>query len=238
MPGSQQKGHSSTAAMLQPTDVLYQPVPRTMEQAMTTFFVHPSPVSVVLGLVALLAARCQYHYASWWELPVAGCVVGTWLVQEWLVHRKLLHSTFAWFGRDIHIKHHNAAYFHVSIDGPELILPAQILVFALFWTMFEDKAYSLTACATYYMMGLLYLWTHFLVHTHVVPRSDLGRRIRRHHIRHHCHSEDFWLSFLAPAVDTLFGTNAEPRSVPVGKLATGHRNAQDMQRHAKLRSML
>ncbi len=120
MPGSQQKGHSSTAAMLQPADVLHQPVPRTMKQAMTTFFVHPSPVSVVLGLVALLAARCQYHYASWWELPglvlsvcksaaqvpnsgllapaVAGCVVGTWLVQEWLVHRKLLHSTFAWFG--------------------------------------------------------------------------------------------------------------------------------------------
>lgn len=102
-----------------------------------------------------------------------------------LVHGQLLSSRTPTLvaGRDIHIKHHNAAYFHVSIDGPELILPAQILVFALFWTMFEDKAYSLTACATYYMMGLLYLWTHFLVHTHVVPRSDLGRRIRRHHIR-------------------------------------------------------
>ena len=154
-----------------------------------------------------------------------------------LVHGQLLSSQAASTlvaGKDIHINHHNAAYFHVSIDGPELILPAQVLAFALFWTMFEDKAYSLTACATYYAMGLLYLWTHFLVHTHVVPRSALSRKIRRNHILHHMHCEDFWLSFLAPAVDSLFGTNAEPRSVPVGKLAKGHENTQDMQRHAKL----
>ena len=69
MPRSEDKGLNYAPAMLQPADVLHQPVPRTMEQAMTKFFHHPSPVSVVLGIVALLAARCQYHYASWWELP-------------------------------------------------------------------------------------------------------------------------------------------------------------------------
>ena len=45
-----------------------------------------------------------------------------WAVQEWVLHAKALHSETHWFGKDLHIRHHEAPYFHISI-GKHVPLP-------------------------------------------------------------------------------------------------------------------
>lgn len=37
---------------------------------------------------------------------------------------------------------------------------------------------------TYWLMGLVYEWSHFIVHTRVRPGTKLGRAIKEHHTRY------------------------------------------------------
>ena len=136
------------------------------------------------------------------------------------MHRALLHSAWAWPGREIHEGHHLKPYHHVSIDGPALILPAMAASGAALWAGLGGSGLALTATGVYWALGLCYEWTHYFVHTRVVPGSALGRRLRRHHMLHHCRSEEHWFAFLVPGVDSVMGTAPEdPGSVPRTALA-------------------
>lgn len=59
-------------------------------------------------------------------------------------------------------------------------------------------------------MGLGYEWTHFLVHTRVSPVSGVAKKVRQNHMMHHCRNENYWLSFMVPDIDKLFGTCPKP----------------------------
>lgn len=45
----------------------------------------------------------------------------------------------------------------------------------------------------------------------VVPRSQLGKELKRHHTLHHLKDESCWLAFTAPPIDKLFGTLPPPK---------------------------
>jgi len=193
-------------------------VPRTLNDCVRLFASYSSPRLIAAGILLLVAARAQSP-VSLQDLLVVMTVAAFWALQEWALHAKALHSDFDWFGRTIHTSHHEKPYHHVSIDGPDLVLGMMGLSFCVFWLLFGGSATSLTASATYFTCGLLYEWTHFIVHTHYVPTSKLGRHVRQHHMQHHCRNEDFWLAFTVPAIDQLFRTAPLPSSVPVSSLA-------------------
>lgn len=44
----------------------------------------------------------------------------------------------------------------------------------------------------------------------VVPRSQFGKDLKRHHTLHHLKDESCWLAFTAPPIDKLFGTLPPP----------------------------
>ncbi len=185
---------------------------------------------------------------------VAGGAVCLWLVQEWAIHARLLHSAWPWFGagpaararraapaarrpaepamcrapcrtggragwadapagamrrldgqtraaapgqtlypytlypvcgagRDLHEDHHNAPYFHVCIDGVELVAPVMALAALAFGAAFHGApALGRTATLAYWASGLAYLWTHFFVHLPIAPRSRYAQAVRRHHM--------------------------------------------------------
>lgn len=193
-------------------------VPTTMREAALLFLGHPTPAIIIAGLLVLSFFRIQLPWQPA-DALVAACVACFWLGQEWVVHRALLHSSFGWPGRDVHEGHHHAPYYHVSIDSPAIILPAMALSGGALWAALGGSGLALTGASTFWTMGLAYEWTHFLVHTKVVPGSALGRRVRRHHMLHHCRSEEFWFSFLVPGVDGLLGTAPDPGAVPRSALA-------------------
>jgi len=100
------------------------------KQAIQTFFGEATPRFIVAALT--VAVGCRLLLASVAaSIAVGGlysplCVsdvstfVGVaafWMVQEWALHDKLLHSKASWFGREIHAFHHDLPYYHLSLDG-------------------------------------------------------------------------------------------------------------------------
>jgi hypothetical protein len=86
-------------------------------------------------------------------------------------------------GRDLHEDHHNAPYFHVCIDGVELVAPVMALAALAFGAAFAGApALGRTATLAYWAAGLAYLWTHFFVHLPIAPRSRYAQAVRRHHM--------------------------------------------------------
>ncbi|CAI5471408.1 unnamed protein product [Closterium sp. Yama58-4] len=157
-------------------------VPRTMVQAVTCFLRQPG---VLLGIAATLSATCLRATHPHWgvqDTAVATAAVCWWLLQEWVLHAKLLHSSFPWWGRSIHAKHHRRPYHHVSVDKPDVVVPVIVGAAIVSRLIFGASTLSLTALMAYYLMAITYEWTHFLVHTHVPMHSWISRSIKNAHI--------------------------------------------------------
>lgn len=151
------------------------PVPTTLQEAVATFAAHPTTIVILLGIASVLGMR-SWTGAAWtgWDVLTAACVAGFWVVQEWAIHKYLLHAPFEWFGSKVHVDHHQQPYHHVSIDPLGIVLPFMMASGGVLYGLLHDApSLALTATATYYAMGLTYEWVHFLVHTRYVPRYDV-----------------------------------------------------------------
>jgi hypothetical protein len=190
------------------------PVPRTMEQALRTFFwgSFHGP-QIVVGLLTLLSlARCVWFgpVGMWDVLAGLGAMI-FWFFQEHVLHRHVLHSQhFRWYGTTIHGQHHQKPYFHISIDPAPLMVTWLVLVTVLcVWV--EPHSWGISTSIGYGLAGLWYEWCHFLAHTRVQFRSNSWlaryfRTVQIHHARHHRIDDAAWLAFSIPSIDRVFGT--------------------------------
>ena len=200
-------------------------VPTTMPEAVITFFSQGTPQFIVAMLLACTAGRLSLGTPTPTDALVAVAVFAFWCVQEWWIHDKLLHSEDEWFGEQVHGGHHLLPYYHVSLDGVGLAaawfsaVAAIAAAAAAFLSV--PLAPCLTAVGAYTLCGGLYEGSHFLAHTRVpMRRGGLLSKMRRHHMMHHIHNDGYWLAFIIPEIDRLFGTGPKPADVP---RATGRR---------------
>ena len=136
---------------------------------------------------------------------LATAVIGWWF-QEYFLHKYILHSSFDWYGKDIHQEHHEKPYHHVSIDPAWLMLVWMSTV-GLFLGLVLPLPYALTATTGYASAGLGYEWLHFIAHTRVrFRRGSYAQRVQEHHCRHHMLDSGAWLAFSLLSLDSLFGT--------------------------------
>ena len=142
-------------------------------------------------------------------------IIGTivfWVIQEWLLHRYVLHAPLiegGWMGYHIHKEHHLTPFYHVSLDGPDVAIVWGGTICALSFIVFPGEA--LNVCRmdfvlTYYLMGLLYEWTHYLTHTRYKPKTAFVRGLKAHHMTHHLDDNRCKFAFTAPVLDKWFGT--------------------------------
>ena len=201
-------------------------VPTTVPGAALTFFSHPTAQFIVAAFTLSVGWRLNLGAISLLDVIAFVVTASFWMVQEWLIHDKLLHSKEQWFGREIHRWHHELPYYHVSMDGLGLAsvwfaTVAAILIGVGLLTA-APLGPCLTALATYTLCGGIYEAAHYLAHT-PVPLPKTLNRMRRHHTLHHTVSDENWLAFTIPAVDSLFGTNPEPFDVIRAKKAQRRR---------------
>jgi len=200
-------------------------VPSTVLEATQTFFSHPTAQFIVAAFGLSTAARCQLGVFTVAD-PLAFLATSSfWMVQEWLIHDKLLHSEKDWFGKRVHRWHHELPYYHVSMDGLDLAAVwfaavAFLLVGAGCLT--ATLGPCLTALAAYTLCGGVYEAAHYLAHTRV-PLPPALNRMRRHHTFHHTLNDACWLAFTIPAIDRLFGTSPDPRDVLAARRNTAQR---------------
>ena len=202
-------------------------VPSSWTQALHRFFIGDiGPPLVVLSISGFLYARLQLSVPfSIAEVTIFASTIVFWWIQEYFFHRVLLHSPVDWIGKSIHQTHHEKNYFHISIDPPALLL-GWLFAAHLMMKSILPWHLCLTATVGYALAGLVYEWSHYIVHTKVKPPSTqsnksfpvsslsrLFSKMRDNHVRHHLVSDQNWYAFSVPAMDDLFGTNPNVRDV-------------------------
>lgn len=138
-----------------------------------------------------------------------------WTFAEYWLHRKVFH----WepdhpIGRRLHFVIHGIHHEHPN-DRLRLVMPpgASIPLATVFFGAFAlvvglPTAYPLFAG---FLVGYLtYDYTHYWLH-HFVPKSDIGKRLREQHMRHHFQDHRYGYGVSSPLWDVVFGTLPQKR---------------------------
>ena len=117
-----------------PTTTTQLVIPNNMPDALNRFFLGPNkgPICVVGMLFFMTAWRLSLSPLTPLDAALFGGMALFWCIQEHVIHDKLLHSQFAWMGRDIHKAHHEKPYFNISIDPAWLMIAWLSAAHALF----------------------------------------------------------------------------------------------------------
>ncbi len=201
----------------------------TLAEAVREFVGHPTPWLLGAALLASLTARIVVGDWRLSDAVLPFVVVAVFPFFEWMIHVVLLH----WRPRRIagvvidpllarkHREH------HVDPRIVKLIfIPLQSLFGALAsalivaFVLIPRTGLGLTFLVVLFGIGLVYEWTHYLVHTDYKPRTALYRRVYRNHRLHHYKNENYWFGVTTPGTaDRVLGTYPDPASVPTSPTA-------------------
>lgn len=193
---------------------------RTLREVAREFFSRPGPRLIATAATVTWGLRALAGKPALGDLAAAVGVFAWWPLQEWLAHRYLLHYEPRREGDDLYVARKHRAHHRAPESVPTILLPVGVIAGAIpvsaafFWLALPSRRTALTAMAAYSTMALAYEWTHLLVHTGVQPEGAFYARVRRNHWLHHFRNENYWLGFTLPWVDTLLGTEPDPRAVP------------------------
>ena len=201
----------------------------TLAETGREFWRHPSPWLITAVLVGSTVARVVVGDWRWSDLLAPLVFVALFPVLEWLIHVFVLH----WRPRRVgavtldtllarkHREHHADPR-----DIPLVFIPWQtmtvlaVVVPVLPLLVFPRPGQALAFSMTVGLAGLVYEWTHYLIHSDYRPRSRAYRAIHRHHRRHHFKNENYWLTVTtANTADRLLGTAPDPATVPTSPTA-------------------
>jgi dihydroceramide fatty acyl 2-hydroxylase len=194
--------------------------PPLFENRFLDFFsrIHPSvPALIFVPIIAaliVLGARDGQGAVEIVLLTLGG--IGIWTLSEYWLHRKLFH----WepdhpIGRRLHFIIHGVHHDHPNdklrlVMPPAASIPLAALFFGLFYLVFGAPT-ALPLFAGFLVGYLFYDYTHYYVH-HFVPRSDRGKRLREHHMRHHFQDHRYGYGVSSSLWDVIFRTMPRRRS--------------------------
>jgi sterol desaturase/sphingolipid hydroxylase (fatty acid hydroxylase superfamily) len=195
---------------------------RTHRQALRVFFSKKTPRRLATIAATSWAARLLLGPPGLRDVAAAAAAIAVWPVQEWVLHKYLLHlepRTVAGIRIDPDFARAHRDHHADPRDIDKTLLPLrtirQALPFAAgAWLLaFGPTRAAVTGMATYSTMTLFYEWTHFIVHTNVKPRTRYGEKVRKNHRLHHFRHEDYWFAFTLPIIDRVLGTDPDPDTI-------------------------
>jgi hypothetical protein len=201
----------------------------TLSAAGREFWRHPSPWGIALTFTAALTARIVVSDWHLTDIVLPALMVATFPVLEWVIHVAILH----WRPRTVgsltldpllarkHREH------HCDPRTIELIfIPWKTLVWviptavAVALVAFPRLGLGLTYLVSLTALGLVYEWTHYLIHTDYKAKTSVYRAIWRNHRRHHFKNEHYWFTVTTTGTaDRLLGTYPDQSSVPTSPTA-------------------
>lgn len=201
----------------------------TLTDAAREFWRHPTPWLIAGALVAAVVARIAVGDWRWSDAVLPLVVLAAFPFVEWMIHVIVLH----WRPRRI---------FRVMIDpvlsrkhrehhiDPRIVtlifIPLQSLAGAFGATLIVGlliiprTGLGVTFLVTVAAIGMVYEWTHYLVHTDYKAKHALYRAIWRNHRLHHFKNEHFWYAVTSPGIaDRVLGTYPDPQTVSTSPTA-------------------
>ena len=201
----------------------------TLGSTFREFWKHPSPWMILATLVVAVtwrAAEGDWRLSDLWA-PVI--LVAFFPVLEWLIHVFILH----WRPRKVagvlidselardHRRHHADPR-----DIPLVFIPWRSLVvviasdFAIALWAFPRLGQGLTFLIAVAATGLVYEWSHYLIHSDYRPKGRVYKAIWRNHRLHHYKNEHYWFTVTTTSTaDRLFRTYPDPATVQTSKTA-------------------
>lgn len=200
----------------------------SLADAFAEFRRWPSPRIITAFLGSAIVVRALlggYTLTDLWLL--LGLLAAQPFV-EWVVHTSVLH----WRPREVlgrlidplvarkHREHHADPRDTELVFIPTRVLltliPIEIGIGLLVTPRVELAATYAVAVG---IIGIVYEWVHYLVHTAYRPQTRAYRAIWRHHRLHHFKNENYWFSISNPAADRLLRTAPDPSEVPTSPTA-------------------
>lgn len=201
----------------------------TLTEAAREFWRHPTPWLLAGALLAAVIARIAVGDWGWSDAVLPLVVLAVFPFVEWMIHVFVLH----WRPRRIagvmvdpvlarkHREHH--------ID-PRIVklifIPLQSLFGAFAATMIVGlvliprTGLGMTFLVVVFSIGLVYEWTHYLVHTDYKAKHAFYRTIWRNHRLHHFKNEHYWYAVTSPGIaDRALGTYPDPQTVATSPTA-------------------
>lgn len=207
----------------------------TLREMGREFVRHPSPWMIAAVFVAALVARIAVGDWQLTDALVPLIVVATFPVTEWIIHVTVLHWRPRHLGPvtiDSELARKHRAHHTDPRDTPLVFIPPKSLTLtivalvAIGLLAFPRLGLGLTFLLTITTLGLLYEWTHYLIHTDYKPKHALYRAIWRNHRHHHYKNEHYWFTVTTSGTaDRLLGTAPDPATVPTSPTAR-HLHAQ------------
>ena len=118
------------------------------------------------------------------------------------------------FFAQAHRYHHQHPWLLETTFVPlRVIVPLVPVNIVLWWFVTPTWALACSGIALFTLATLIYEWIHYLTHTGYRPKSNYLKGVYRNHHLHHFKNDEYWHSFTAPPIDTLFQTAPSPRSV-------------------------
>ncbi|WP_030173519.1 MULTISPECIES: sterol desaturase family protein [Actinomycetes] len=195
----------------------------TLGAAFGEFVRHPTPWMIAVLLAGSGAARVVVADWHWTDAVVPAVMIASFPLAEWIIHVGVLH----WRPRSVgslkvdsllsrkHREHHrdprNIPLIFIPWQVLCVVIPVAVLigVFA-----FGRLGLGLTFLTTLGVLGLVYEWTHYLIHTDYKPKSRLYKATWRNHRFHHYKNEHYWFTVTTSGTaDRLLRTDPDPESV-------------------------
>jgi hypothetical protein len=201
----------------------------SLSDAAREFWRHPSPWIIAATLVAALSARIvvgEWHVADA-LLPVillAGFPFFEWMVHVFVLHWRPRHlgpvtidSLLARKHREHHVDPREVAL--IFIPWPALLWVIPLLV-GIALILFPRMGLGLSYLVCVGILGLVYEWCHYLIHSDYKPKSASYRAVWKNHRQHHYKNEHYWFTVTsAGTADRVLGTRPDYASVDTSPTA-------------------
>lgn len=201
----------------------------TLADAAREFWRHPSPWLLVAAFVGAVAARLVVGDWQWSDAVLPFVVLAAFPFAEWLIHVFILH----WRPRRIagvmidselarkHREHHADPRITRLIFIPlQSLAGAFAAALVVAFVLIPRTGLGLTFLVTLFAIGVVYEWSHYLVHTDYKPKTWFYRTMYRNHRLHHFKNEHYWFAVTTPGLaDRALGTYPDPQSVPTSPTA-------------------
>jgi sterol desaturase/sphingolipid hydroxylase (fatty acid hydroxylase superfamily) len=200
----------------------------SLRDAFLEFWRYPSPWIISALFVPALGARIAVGGFGRGDAVLAVVMFAAQPFVEWVVHIVLLHMRpREVLGRILdplfarkHREHHaDPRDTELVFLPPRILVQLVVLTLAVGWFAFPTIERGLTFVVTLGAIGLIYEWTHYLIHTDYRPKTAFYRALWKSHRLHHFKNENYWFTLTNNTPDKLLGTSPDPTEVETSPTA-------------------